>query len=76
MNQRFHNLRFTNDFFINKKNVIGLILSGFERSSEEYSDDNITGNTLSLNGNLIEKTATSIDNSDKFRTLSANLNYT
>lgn len=76
MTQRFHNLRITNDFFINKKNVIGVILSGFDRSSEENSDDAITGNTLSRNGNLIEKTATSIDNNDSFRTLYANLNYT
>lgn len=76
MNQKFHNLRFTNDFFINKKNVIGIILSGFQRDGEEISDDNITGNNLYNNGTLIEKTSTSIDNNDLFRTISANLNYT
>ena len=75
-NNTVHNLRLTNDYYINKKNVIGVILTAFDRSGEEISNDDITGNTLLKNGMLLEKTSTSIDNNDKFRTLSANLNYT
>lgn len=74
--QRYHNLRLSSDFFINKKNVVGVIISGLERSGEDITDDNITGNTLFRNGQIIEKTATSIDNSDMFRTWSGNINYT
>lgn len=73
---RNHSFRVTNDWFINKKNIFGVIVNGFFRDGNDKTDDDITGSTLFNNGAVVEKTATSIVNSDYFKTISGNLNYT
>lgn len=70
-----HGLRVASDFFINKKNIVGFILNGVKSESADSSDSD-TGSRLFSGSELIEKTATSINNKFKYGNLSANLNYT
>jgi len=59
-----------------QKEYFGVIVNGFFRDGNDKTDDDITGSTLFNNGAVVGKTATSIVNSDYFKTISGNLNYT
>lgn len=71
-----HSFKISNDYFLNKKNTFGIILSGMIRNSEMETNDPVTGNKLYENGTLTEKINTGINNNDNFHNISANLNYT
>ncbi|MFA5850093.1 MAG: outer membrane beta-barrel protein [Bacteroidales bacterium] len=68
--------KISNDFFLNKKNTFGIIVSGLVRNAEMHTSDPVTGSKLYHNGTLVEKVNTGIDNNDNFGNVSANLNYT
>ncbi len=73
--QKSHSYKIANDFFLNKKNIVGIIISGLDKSSKENTYDPVTGNHIYLNNILKEEVKTGIDNTDNFGTISANLNY-
>lgn len=68
-------LRITSDYFINKKNIAGFILSGIISNSADSSSAD-TGSRLYSGSELIEKTGTIIRNGFNYKNLSANVNYT
>lgn len=70
-----HNLKLSNDWFINKKNVLGFVISGSLRDFTDSTDNN-TGSQFFQNENLIHNASTKILNDFSFDNLSANLNYT
>lgn len=70
-----HGLRVASDYFINKNNIVGFILNGVTSRSADSSDSD-TGSRLFSGSELVEKTATSINNKFRYGNLSANLNYT
>lgn len=73
---RNHSFRVVNDIFITKKDVLGIVISGFFRNSSDKSNDAVTGSELLNNGILVEKTKASIDNRDTFDNISRNINFT
>ena len=73
---RNHSFRVVNDIFLTKKDVLGVIVNGFIRNSNDFTNDAVTGSELLNNGVLVEKTKTGIDNDDIFDNISGNLNYT
>ena len=70
-----HSLKISNDFFANRKNIIGFVVNG---SLREYHDstDADSGNRFYQDGTLKEKIDASIINKYRFDNFSANLNYT
>lgn len=75
INKRF-NFRVSHDYYINKQNIIGVIISGLNRNNDENTDNDITGSKLYKNGTLIKTNNTSIDGKSNFNNIYTNLNYT
>lgn len=70
-----HSFKLSNDFFSNKKNIFGLVISGMIRDNYD-STQNAANSRFYNNGNLIEDSYADIRNDYTFSSLSANLNYT
>lgn len=68
-------LRVANDYFKDKKNIFGFIVTGMLSDSKNYLGDK-SGSWFKQNGNLVEKSISVIDGKDKFNYISTNLNYT
>lgn len=75
INKRY-NYRLSHDYFINKKSVVGIIVSGLGRNDKENTNDDITGSKLYNNGSLIRTNNTSIDSKSDFDNIYTNLNFT
>lgn len=75
INKRY-NYRLSHDYFINKKSVVGIIVSGLGRNDKENTNDDITGSKLYNNGSLIRTNNTSIDSKSNFDNIYTNLNFT
>ncbi|HBZ26025.1 MAG TPA: hypothetical protein DEO54_07280 [Rikenellaceae bacterium] len=74
-NNSGHNLKLSNDWFLNKKNILGFVVSGSFRDLTDSSDVD-TGSEYFQNGNLVQKASTKIINELSFDNLYANINYT
>lgn len=71
-NQMF---RVGNDWYINDKNILGVIVNGtFRNSNTGTYGENFTEHLMGED--LLARLESEIDNSDKFNGISANLNYT
>ncbi len=70
-----HNLKLSNDWFLNKKNTIGFVVSGSLRDFNDSTDTD-TGSQFFQTGLLVQNASTKILNNLSFDNLSANLNYT
>ncbi|MDD3033750.1 MAG: TonB-dependent receptor [Bacteroidales bacterium] len=75
INKRY-NYRLSHDYFINKKSVIGVIVSGLGRNDKDNTNDDVTGSTLSKNGSIIQTNKTAIDSKSNFDNIYTNLNFT
>ena len=75
---RFHNwqVRFGNDWFIDKRNTLGFIvnLPGSRNVMKSDRDHNVT--TQTLGGKVLERAESATWNEDKSRQTNANLNFT
>lgn len=69
------NLKFSTDYHIDKKNIIGFVVGGMWREYQDMTDNN-TGSILYADGHPAEVTASIINNDIYFDNVSANLNYT
>ena len=70
-----HNFRFTHDYFIDKKNVVGVVLSGMIRNGDIGLEDG-AGSRMYQNGTLIENSTTTSGSDEKYDNMYGNLNYT
>lgn len=72
--QDSYNFRLGNDFYINKKNILGFITYGVLRkmNGKSFGD---TGSQLYDNGSLVRKTDTYLSDKKDFGNISGNLNY-
>ena len=68
-------LRISNDYFANKKNIFGFIVTGMLSDGNLYLGEK-SGSLLKKDGVLLEKTVSDIDGNDKFDYINTNLNYT
>jgi outer membrane receptor protein involved in Fe transport len=68
-------LRISNDYFANKKNIFGFIVTGMISDGENYLRDK-SGSLLKREGVLVEKTLSDINGNEDFDYISTNLNYT
>jgi len=70
------NYRISHDMFLDKNNIIGIIVSGLGRDDKDNTNDDVTGSQLYNNGSLIRTNNTSIDSKNNFNNIYTNLNYT
>jgi len=75
ISKRF-NFRVSHDYYINKQNIMGVIISGLNRKNDDNTDNDITGTKLYKNGNLIKTNNTTIAGNSNFNNIYTNLNYT
>jgi len=75
MTNNINSYKISNDYFLDKKNTFGIIVSGTVRNAQMNTDP-VTGNKLYDNGILTENINTRISNKDYFGNISGNLNYT
>ncbi|PKO95858.1 MAG: hypothetical protein CVU12_07920 [Bacteroidetes bacterium HGW-Bacteroidetes-7] len=68
-------LRISNDYFANKKNIFGFIVTGMISDGNLYLGEK-SGSLLKRDGVLLEKTVSDIDGNDEFDYINTNLNYT
>jgi outer membrane receptor protein involved in Fe transport len=68
-------LRISNDYFANKKNIFGFIVTGMLSDGNLYLGEK-SGSLLKRDGVLLEKTVSDIDGNDEFDYINTNLNYT
>jgi len=70
-----HSLRVSHDYFINQKNVVGVVLNGMTRKVDIGLEDG-AGSRMYQNNTLIETSATGSNSDENFDYLYGNLNYT
>lgn len=70
-----HSFKLSNDFFVNKKNIIGFIVTSMLNNQDEYSTGDSYTDTY-MNDVRIMSQKSEIDNKSTFDNISANLNYT
>jgi len=70
-----HSLRLSHDYFINSKNVVGVVFNGLSRKEDLGLDDG-AGSRMFHNGTLIEISETSSSSNENYDYLYGNLNYT
>lgn len=69
-----HSYKLGNDWFIDDKNVLGVIVQGLHKNnSQKYINGSYTDTYV--NGGLINRIQNEKDNSDNFDNITANLNY-
>ena len=73
--QTGHSLRLSHDYFINPKNVVGVVLNGISRNGNIGLEDG-AGSRMYQNGTLIETSSTNNSSDENFDYLYGNLNYT
>jgi iron complex outermembrane recepter protein len=70
-----HSLKLGNDFFINKKNIFGFIVTSLMRDQDDYTYGDSFTDTY-LNDAIIYRQKSDINNKSTFDNISGNLNYT
>ncbi len=68
-------MRLTHDYFANKKNIFGFIVTGMLSDGKSGVGQN-SGSWLYNSGALVEETKTVIDGDERFDYINTNLNYT
>lgn len=70
-----HSIKLSNDFFINKKNIFGFIVTSMLRNEDEYSVGDSYTNTF-MDDAMIYSQKSDIDNVSTFDNIAANMNFT
>ena len=71
-----HTVKLANDFFLNKKNTVGFIVTTMfrDQSQDNYGDENLT--ITKVNGNLISSMKSIIRTNSDYDNVTTNINYT
>ncbi len=73
--QSSHSVKLANDFFLNKKNIFGVIVSTLLKNDNNYSYGDSFTDTY-LNGNHLIRQKSDINNKNSFDNIMGNINYT
>lgn len=73
--QTYNSFKLSNDYYANKKNIFGFVVTGMLRNFIDSSDNN-TGSQFYTNNIVTQDVFTKIRNNSNFNNISANANYT